>query len=397
VPSTFAHLHLHSEFSLLDGANRVKDVVARVAELGMKACALTDHGVMFGAADFYKACKEKGVKPIVGCEVYIAPDGRTSRDQKSSANHLVLLAQTGEGYMNLCRLTSKGFTEGFYRKPRIDHELLERHNAGLIALSACLKGEVAESHLKISEKEALRRAGRYKDIFGADRFFLEIQDHGIPEQHQVIRAMRKFSADLGLRVVATNDAHYLKRESAEPHDCLLCIGTGKLMSDKDRMKYFSPEFYVKSPQQMAELFREWPETVDLAGEIADLCNSEIKFGQKLYPKFPLPSTESNLPDYFRRLVYEGVRRRYGAAVNDALQKRTDFEISIIEKTGFIDYFLVVWDFIREARRLGIPVGPGPRIGRGIGRRLRSGDHRCGPHRTRPALRALPEPRARFGA
>jgi DNA polymerase-3 subunit alpha len=361
---SFVHLHLHSEFSLLDGANKVGELVDRVAELGMGACALTDHGVMFGAVDFYKKCQAKGIKPIVGCEAYISPTTRQEKGPNAQSNHLVLLAANWVGYQNLCKLTSRGFTEGYYRKPRIDHEILAEHNEGLIALSACLKGEVAESMVKIGESEALRRAGRYKDIFGPERFFLEIQDHGIPEQRQVVRAMRKLSADLGLTTVATNDAHYLKRESADAHDCLLCIGTGKTMSAKERMRYFSPEFYVKSPRQMLDLFKEWPETVGATVEVAQMCASEIKFKQKLFPRYKLPDGQTDPIPFFHKVVREGMHRRYGDDLTPELLERERFEIEIIEKTGFVDYFLVVWDFINHARSIGIPVGPGRGSGAG---------------------------------
>jgi DNA polymerase-3 subunit alpha len=361
--SQFVHLHLHSEFSLLDGANKTGDLVNRVKELGMPAVALTDHGVMFGAIDFYKKCKAAGVKPIVGCEAYISPTTRDERGPKATSNHLVLLAQNYTGYLNLCKLTSVGYLEGFYRKPRIDHEVLAAHSEGLIALSGCLKGEVAESFTKQGVKAAIERAGRYREIFGSDRFFLEIQDHGIPEQQKLVRSMRGIAGELGLNIVASNDAHYLTGNHAEPHDCLLCIGTGKRKSDPNRMKYYAPEFYIKSPRQMYDLFSEFPNAVGRTVEIAEACNCEIPFHQKLYPKFDLPEGVTDVRAYLRERVYEGSVERYGR-LSEQLKSQIDFELSVIEKTGFEDYFLVVWDFIKYAREQGIPVGPGRGSGAG---------------------------------
>jgi len=368
--SPFVHLHLHSEYSLLDGANKVGEIVKQTKKLGMDACAITDHGVMFGCVEFYKKCKaldeknpeDRPIKPIVGCEVYISPTTRRETGPKAQANHLVLLAQTYQGYLNLCKLTSIGFLEGFYRKPRIDHEVLAKHSEGIVALSACLKGEVAETLVMKGAKLAREKAALYKDIFGPERFFIEIQNHGIPEQLQLLREARALSSDLGLKMVATNDAHYLTGGHAEAHDCLLCIGTGKKKAETNRMKYFSPEFYIKSPDQMAKLFAEFPEAIGITGEIASSIDCTIPFKQRLYPKYRWTEGRT-APEFLRELVAEGLQYRYGN-VSEKLRSQADFELAVIDKTGFADYFLVVWDFIKYARDQGIPVGPGRGSGAG---------------------------------
>jgi len=363
APRPFVHLHLHSEYSLLDGANRIGPLADRVKALGMPSCALTDHGVMFGAVDFYKAMKDRGVAPIIGCEVYVCPTGRHDKSPSSQANHLVLLSTNVQGYINLCKLTSLAHKEGFYRKPRIDHELLSHYNEGLIALSACLKGEVADALIKNSEHAARAIAGKYKDIFGPERFFLEIQDHGIDLQHKVVRFVRGVSKDLGLKVVATNDAHYLTKDSSDAHDCLMCIGTGKLLSDPKRMRYNPGAFYVTTAEEMYQKFAEWEEPVAFTADVAAMCRSEIPFKNKLYPKYPLPEGVV-AKDFLRERVKEGLTKRYKDPVPKAILDRADFELSVIERTGFVDYFLVVWDFIKYSRDRGIPVGPGRGSGAG---------------------------------
>jgi DNA polymerase-3 subunit alpha len=357
----FVHLHMHSEYSLLDGANQVQDLVNRVKEIGQTAVAITDHGVMFGAIEFYKAATAAGIKPIIGCEVYISPTTRHDKGPRAKANHLVLLAQNLQGYLNLCKLTSIGYLEGFYRKPRIDHEVLAKHHEGLIALSACLKGEVAEGLNESGEKAAIEAAARYRDIFGPERFFIEVQDHGIGLQHTMLKHAKGIAGELGLQIVASNDAHFLTGGHHHAHDILLCIGTGKVVSETNRMRY-SAECYIKTEAEMRQLFREFPGAVDLTGEIASSIDLKIPFKQRLYPKFPWTDGKS-AREYLRERVAEGLVWRY-KTVSESLRAQADFELSVIEKTGFEDYFLVVWDFIRYAREQGIPVGPGRGSGAG---------------------------------
>ena len=371
----FVHLHVHSEYSMLDGACRIKDMVGAAQDMGMPSIAITDHGVMYGAVPFYEAARAKGVKPIIGCEAYITGGSRFDRKaenaSKSQAHHLVLLATNELGYQNLVRLISAAHLEGFYYKPRIDHEILAKYSGGLIGLSACLKGEVPGRLLEDDEAGALRLAGLYADIFGKNNFFLEVQDHLMPEQRRANKGLVALAKKMGLGLVATNDVHYLKREHADAHEMMLCLQTQTVLSDPKRMKYPSSEFYFKSGDEMAQIFREIPESITNTLRIAERCNFEFDFSGLHFPKFTVSSGLSE-KDYLIELCGKGLLKRYGvqdpAHPRDAreteLVTRCEYEVSIIEKTGFINYFLVVWDFIRHAKTKGIPVGPGRGSGAG---------------------------------
>lgn len=354
--SNFTHLHLHTPYSLLDGFCRIDPLMDRLEELGMDACAITDHGNMFGAIHFYKACKARGIKPIIGCEVYVAPDHQNFSDR--TLHHLVLLAENYEGYHNLIKIVSEGWVHGFYYKPRVDKEVLKEHSKGLIALSACLAGEVARRALVEGEEGAKQAALDYNEIFGQGNFFLEIQDHGIREEKMVRRIVEKVSRETGIPLVATNDAHYLKPEDAPIHDILLCIQTGKTVQEENRMRFSSSNFYLRSEEEMADLFGDTPEALENTKVIADRCNLEIPFHQFHLPQFDLPPGETNT-HYLRKLVKEGIDRHYQGKDNyQEAKDRADHELSVIEEMGYVDYFLIVWDFVRFARSQGIPVGPG---------------------------------------
>ena len=363
--SNFVHLHVHSEFSLLDGANRIKDLPKRAKELGMDSIALTDHGVMFGVVDFYKACKNEGVKPIIGCEVYVAP--RTRFDKEANIDnhysHLILLAKNETGYKNLSKLVSMGFTDGFYYKPRIDLEILEKYHEGLICLSACLAGSVNKQILKNDIEEAEKVALWHKNLFGED-YYLEIQPNGLPEQVLVNQKLIEMSRKLNIPLVATNDAHYLKKEDAYNHEILLCIQTGKRMTDEDRMKMGTDEFYVKSPEEMIEYFKNVPEAIENTVKIAEKCNVEFEFGNTKLPNYEVPIEFETHSEYFKHLSREGLKRRYGENPSEEIKERFEYELSVIEKMGYVDYFLIVWDFINYARTNGISVGPGRGSGAG---------------------------------
>ena len=354
----FTHLHVHTEYSLLDGSAKIKGLLARCKELGMDSLAITDHGAMYGVVEFYKAAKEIGVKPILGCEVYVAPGSRLSREPGENGNyyHLVLLAETEEGYHNLMKLVSLGFLEGFYYKPRVDVELLRKYHKGLIASSACLAGPVARTILNVSYEKAKETALLYQDIFGEGNFFLELQDHGIAEQKLVNRQLLRMHEETGIPLICTNDSHYIRREDAEAHDILLCIQTQKTVNDENRMRYAGEAFYLKSPAEMEELFGNVPECMENTQKIAERCNVELRFHEYKLPHFPLPAGET-APGYLRRLCREGLARRYPGEPEE-LQKRLDYELSVIETMGYVDYFLIVWDFIHYAKNKGISVGPG---------------------------------------
>ncbi|HKM40196.1 MAG TPA: DNA polymerase III subunit alpha [bacterium] len=356
--SNFVHLHVHSAYSLLDGAGRIEELVLRAKELGMPALALTDHGVMYGAVDFYKTAKAHGIKPLVGCEVYVAPRTRHHRRSKvdDRLNHLVLLAKNEQGYGNLMALTSRGFTEGFYYKPRVDKELLAQYSGGLIALSGCMAGEVPRFLLTGSENKAYQAASNYKDIFGAENFFLELQDHHLPEQDKLNRDLVTLAKDLNIQVVATNDVHYLKREDALYHDLLLCIQTGKSVHDVDRLRFPNDEFYFKSQPEMVRLFRTVPEALTNTMAIAERCQIELKLGQKLVPEFPVPEGQSS-DTYLEKLCWQGLRRRY-QQLTPSMMERLQNELNTIRSMGIASYFLIVWDFVRFAREHDILVGPG---------------------------------------
>ena len=356
---SFTHLHVHTEYSLLDGSNKIKEYVSRVKELGMNSAAITDHGVMYGVIDFYKAARAAGIKPVLGCEVYVAPGSRFDRELSHGDDryyHLVLLAENNQGYQNLMKIVSKGFVEGYYYKPRVDMEVLETYHEGIIALSACLAGEVQRYLVRGLYEEAKETAYKYEKCFGKGNFFLELQDHGIPEQKTVNAGLMRMSEETGIELVATNDVHYTYAEDAEPHDILLCLQTGKKLSDENRMRYEGGQYFVKSEEEMRELFPYAAQAIDNTQKIADRCNVEIEFGVTKLPHFDVPEGYDSWT-YLNKLCHEGLVRRYPDKHEELLPK-LDYELSVIQKMGYVDYFLIVWDFINYARTHGIPVGPG---------------------------------------
>ena len=356
---SFAHLHVHTEFSLLDGSNKIKEYVSRVKELGMNSAAITDHGVMYGVIDFYREAKKQGINPILGCEVYVAPNSRFDREITGGDDryyHLVLLAENEEGYANLTKIVSKGFVEGYYYKPRVDKELLRKYHKGIIALSACLAGEVARFLTKGLYEEAKKTALEYQEIFGEGNFFLELQDHGIPEQGLVNQQLFKMSEETGIELVATNDIHYTYAEDAKPHDILLCIQTGKKLSDENRMRYDGGQYYVKSEEEMLRLFPYAKQALENTQKIADRCHVEIEFGVTKLPKYDVPDGYTSW-EYLQKLCYEGLEKRYGDP-SEELKDRLSYELETIHQMGYVDYFLIVWDFIKYAKDHGISVGPG---------------------------------------
>ncbi len=355
----FTHLHVHTEYSLLDGASKIKELVAKTKELGMDSIAITDHGVMYGVIDFYRACREIGIKPIIGCEVYVAPGSRFDREASKGEDryyHLVLLAENDKGYHNLMKIVSRGFTEGYYYKPRVDMEVLEEFHEGIIALSACLAGEVAVQIRRGFLEEAREAAKKYQRIFGENNYFLELQDHGIPEQTTVNTELLNMHQELGIPLVATNDIHYVNAEDAEAHDFLLCIQTNKKLKDEDRMRYEGGQYYLKSPEEMLTLFPYAKEALENTHRIAERCNVEIVFGEQKVPKFDVPAPFDAF-GYLKHLCEEGLERRY-QPITEELQERLDYELNTIRQMGYVDYFLIVWDFIHYAKEHGIPVGPG---------------------------------------
>lgn len=387
---SFTHLHVHTEYSLLDGSSKIKEITKRAAELGMDSLAITDHGVMYGVIDFYKAAKEAGIKPVLGCEVYVAPGSRFDKEAgtgEDKYNHLVLLAENNTGYQNLMKIVSRGFTEGFYYKPRVDKELLREFHEGIIATSACLAGEVQRYLARGMYEEAKRVALYYQDIFGKDNFFLELQDHGIAEQHYVNPQLLRMSEETGIELICTNDVHYTYADDADAHDILLCIQTGKKVTDENRMRYTGGQYYLKSPEEMAELFKYAPQAVANTEKIAERCNVEIEFGVTKLPKFAVPQGYTSWT-YLNYLCYEGLKKRYPdqaadisvdefvrLANEEAVEDRKDvvikiaedtnnifqrlaYELSVIYSMGYVDYFLIVWDYINFAKRHDIPVGPG---------------------------------------
>ena len=355
----YTHLHVHTEYSLLDGSGKIKEMVSRARELGMDSLAITDHGVMYGVIDFYKACLAAGIKPIIGCEVYVAPNSRFDREMGASEeryHHLVLLAENNTGYQNLMKIVSKGFLEGFYYKPRIDYEILERYKEGIIALSACLAGVVSNHLLKGFYAEAKEAALRLQGIFGEDNFYLELQDHGMQEQKTVNQGLLRLSQETGIKLVATNDVHYTYAEDVDPHDILLCIQTQKKVQDDNRMRYEGGQYYLKSPEEMGTLFPYAQEALENTYDIAGRCNVTITFGEYKLPVYPVPNHLTAF-EYLELLCKEGLKRRY-QPVPEELWKRLDYELETIRSMGFVDYFLIVWDFIKYARDHGIMVGPG---------------------------------------
>ena len=355
----FTHLHVHTEYSLLDGSSKIKEITSRAKELGMKSLAITDHGVMYGVIDFYKAAKEVGIKPILGCEVYVAPGSRFDKqpgESESRYYHLVLLAENNTGYKNLMKIVSRGFTEGFYYKPRVDYEVLEQFHEGIIALSACLAGEVQRYLARGMYEAGCEAAKRYEGIFGKGNFFLELQDHGIPEQKYVNPQLIRMSQELGIDLVCTNDVHYTYAQDADAHDILLCIQTGKKVTDENRMRYDGGQYYLKSPEEMAELFPYAPQALENTCKIAERCNVEIEFGVTKVPHFEVPQGFDSWT-YLNHLCNEGMKRRYPDA-DEEKKKRLEYELSVIHKMGYVDYFLIVWDYINYAKTHGIAVGPG---------------------------------------
>ena len=355
----FTHLHVHTEYSLLDGSSKIKELTARAKELGMDSLAITDHGVMYGVIDFYRAAKEVGIKPILGCEVYVAPGSRFDRENTGGEDryyHLVLLAENDQGYKNLMKIVSKGFVEGFYYKPRVDYEVLETYHEGVIALSACLAGEVQKYLARGMYEEAMRSAQRYEGIFGKNNFFLELQDHGLPEQKMVNQGLLRLSRDTGIELVATNDIHYTFAEDEKAHDILLCIQTGKKVADEDRMRYAGGQYYCKSEEEMQALFPYAREALENTHKIAERCNVEIEFGVTKLPKYEVPEGFDSWT-YLNHLCWEGFKTRYPKD-DGTLSRRLDYELDVIRTMGYVDYFLIVWDFINYARSKDIMVGPG---------------------------------------
>ena len=355
----FAHLHVHTEYSLLDGSNKIKEYVKRVKELGMDSAAITDHGVMYGVIEFYKEATAAGINPIIGCEVYVAPHSRFDRELTGGEDryyHLVLLAENNTGYGNLMKIVSKGFTEGYYYRPRVDMEVLQEFHEGIIALSACLAGEVQRYIQKGLIDEAKKVARRYEDCFGKGNFFLELQDHGIPAQQTVNAALLSMSKELDIPLVATNDVHYTYAEDAQPHDILLCLQTGKKLADEDRMRYEGGQYYVKSEEEMKGLFTYAWEAVENTQRIADRCHVEIEFGKYKVPHYEVPEGYDSWT-YLNKLCQDGMAQRYPED-DGTLQKRMEYELGIIKDMGFVDYFLIVWDYINYCRENDIAVGPG---------------------------------------
>ena len=357
----FTHLHVHTEYSLLDGSSKIKELVSRAKELGMDSLAITDHGVMYGVVDFYRAAKAAGINPVLGCEIYVAPGSRFDREagnaKESRYHHLVLLAENDIGYANLVKIVSRGFTEGFYYKPRVDYEVLEKYHEGIIALSACLAGSIPSFLRRGLYEEAKQEAYRLQGIFGENNFFLELQDHGIPDQKTVNQGLLRLHQETGIDLVATNDVHYIYDSDAEAHDILLCIQTGKKVSDTDRMRYEGGQYYLKSAGEMEALFPYAKEAIENTHKIAERCHVEIEFGDYKLPHFDVPEGETS-ESYLRKLCKEGLYKRYPKEQAEQLEERLNYELDTISTMGFVDYFLIVWDFIKYAKDHGIPVGPG---------------------------------------
>ncbi|MDD4334014.1 MAG: DNA polymerase III subunit alpha, partial [Desulfotomaculaceae bacterium] len=354
----FVHLHVHTEYSLLDGAARIKQAVKSAGEMGMPALAITDHGAMHGVVEFYKTCNNAGIKPILGCEVYVAPRSMSDRTPRIDDNlsHLVLLAENEEGYQNLLNIVSQGFTRGFYYKPRVDKESLAGCSKGLIALSGCIAGEVAAKILAGENEKARQAAGEYREIFGPGNFYLELQDHGFAEQRTANRELLKIHNEMKIPIVATNDVHYVRREDAANQDVLLAIQTGKSVDDPGRMKFQSEELYLKSPDEMRLLFGDYPQALRNTLDIAERCNVKMEFGSYYLPHYAVPEGY-NAESYLAELCYRGIQNLYGQ-ISSEIKKRMEFELGVIKQMGYSAYFLIVWDFIHFARSKGIPVGPG---------------------------------------
>ena len=357
---SFVHLHLHTEYSLLDGSIRMKELMKKVAEYKMPAVAITDHGNLFGAIEFYQEAQRAGVKPIIGCEAYIAPGSHKDRpgSRRDAAYHFTLLAQDETGYRNLVKLITAAHLDGFHYAPRIDKQLLSAHAAGLIGLSGCLAGEINSAIQANNLEKATQSAAEYRDILGPENFFMEMHDHGMEEQRLCNRVLPKIARDIGVGLVGANDVHFLRRSDHDAHDVMLCIGTGKMVQDENRMRYV-PELYLKSPAEMHEIFRDFPEAISNTLEIGERCHFDLEFGRSKYPEYPVPAGKTR-EGYLRELCYQGLRERYGerATTEAELLKRLDYELGVLEKTGFVSYLLIVWDFIHFAKERSIPVGPG---------------------------------------
>ncbi len=409
---SFTHLHVHTEYSMLDGAARIGEVVGAAVADGQPAIGITDHGNMYGILDFYKECRKQGIKPILGTEAYMAHDSRHERparrgrvdDSGGDADggkklyyHLTLLAEDNTGYRNLIQLASRAFMEGYYYKPRVDWETLSDHASGLIATTGCLGGHVLQSLMQGDVEGATAKAARLQDIFGKDNLFVELQDHGIPEQHKTNPQLLDLAKRIGAPLLATNDSHYVHRDHAVAHDALLCVQTGSLMSDPNRFKFHGDEHYLKTAAEMRSLFGEVPESCDNSLWIAERCDVEIDFGKPQLPNFPLPEGFETDGDYLRHLTFEGARERWGEQLPDAAVERLAYELKVIEDMGFSSYFLIVWDLIAHARRSGIRVGPGTGERGGLRGGLHAAHHRPRPHQVRPAVRAVPQPVAHLDA
>ncbi len=361
----FTHLHVHTEYSLLDGACRIEKLLDKAQEMGQKSVAITDHGVMYGVIDFYKAAKKRGIKPIIGCEIYVAKRSRFDKIHgiDNENRHLVLLCKNETGYRNLVAIVSKAWTEGFYSKPRADMELLREHSEGLIALSACLAGEIPRALSVGDYDEAKAAALRYREIFGEDNFYLELQDHGLREQAHINPQIIRLSKDTGIPLVVTNDCHYIEKEDTKMHHILVCIQTNRTVEDEDTLEFGSDEFYFKSEDEMRALFPDCPEAADNTQKIADRCNVEFEFGKTKLPRFDTPDGSDNR-EYFRLMCYAGLHKYYGENPKKEIADRLEYEISTIDTMGYVNYYLIVYDFIRQAKSMGIPVGPGR--GSGVG-------------------------------
>ncbi|MBQ1640696.1 MAG: DNA polymerase III subunit alpha, partial [Lachnospiraceae bacterium] len=361
---SFVHLHTHTEYSLLDGSNKIVEYVAKVKDMGMTAAAITDHGVMYGVIDFYRECKKAGINPVLGCEVYVAPGSRFERELSHGEDryyHLILLAENDLGYANLMKIVSIGFVDGYYYKPRVDFETLEKYHEGIICLSACLAGEVARLLERGLYEDAKAVALKYEACFGKGNYFLEMQDHGIPAQRTVNQGLLRMSQETGIELVCTNDCHYTNAEDADAHDLLLCIQTGKKVQDEDRMRYEGGQYYVKSEEEMRSLFSYAPQALENTQKIADRCHVEIEFGNTKLPHFEVPEGYDSWT-YLNKLCHDGLERRYAASKTpeelEKIRTQLDYELGVIKRMGYVDYFLIVWDFINYARMNGIPVGPG---------------------------------------
>ena len=361
----FTHLHVHTEYSLLDGACRIEKLLDQAQKMGQKSVAITDHGVMYGVIDFYKAAKKRGIKPIIGCEIYVAKRSRFDKIHgiDNENRHLVLLCKNETGYRNLVAIVSKAWTEGFYSKPRADMELLREHSEGLIALSACLAGEIPRA-LSVGDYDEARAAAlRYREIFGEDNFYLELQDHGLREQAHINPQIIRLSKETGIPLVVTNDCHSIEKEDTKMHHILVCIQTNRTVEDEDTLEFGSDEFYFKSEDEMRALFPDCPEAADNTQKIADRCNVEFEFGKTKLPRFDTPDGSDNR-EYFRRMCYAGLHKYYGENPKKEIVDRLEYEISTIDTMGYVNYYLIVYDFIRQAKSMGIPVGPGR--GSGVG-------------------------------